>query len=74
MSKLALFVRYGVEVRVFLNETTREKVKGAVFLISATTQAFFREYTRKYGVQLGSYVLLPRVNSVSHMYLKTNIR
>lgn len=52
MSKLALFVRYGVEVRVFLNETTREKVRGAILFHTVSDSSYLKEYSSEYEVEL----------------------
>lgn len=52
MSKLALFVRYGVEARVFLNETTREKVRGAILFHTVSDSSYLKEYSSEYEVEL----------------------
>lgn len=52
MGKLALFTRYGGEIRDFLNEATRESVKDALLLHTVSASAYLQAYADEYGVDL----------------------
>ncbi len=52
MTKLALFVRYGVEARVFMNEATRDRVKEATVFHTVQSSQYLKRYAQEYGVEL----------------------
>ena len=52
MGNLAIFVRYGVELRVFLNEFTRERVDGAILLHTVRDSVLLGEYAREFNLKL----------------------